>query len=80
MHGSRKTDDRRAATQLLHCPPQNLVDSLTVAVDTPPHNRLSEVAICFGGKLLRGNRAQKVGWQPWHSLCARPKWYGRCGC
>jgi L-asparaginase type I len=39
---------------------QNLVDSLTVAVDTPPHNRLSEVAICFGGKLLRGNRAQKV--------------------
>lgn len=39
---------------------QNLVDSLTVAVDTPAHNRLSEVAICFGGKLLRGNRAQKV--------------------
>ena len=39
---------------------QNLIDSLSCAVACPPHNRLSEVAICFGGKLLRGNRAQKV--------------------
>ncbi|KAF6261849.1 Asparaginase/glutaminase [Scenedesmus sp. NREL 46B-D3] len=27
---------------------------------TPPHMALSEVAVCFGGKLMRGNRAQKV--------------------
>lgn len=39
---------------------QNLVDAVCAAVDTPHHNRLQEVAICFGGKLLRGNRAQKV--------------------
>jgi len=39
---------------------QNLVDSVCAAVDSPPHNRLQEVAVCFGGKLLRGNRAQKV--------------------
>jgi Asparaginase, N-terminal len=43
---------------------QNLVDSLTVTVDTPAHNRLSEVAICFGGKLLRGNRTQKASSEP----------------
>lgn len=41
---------------------QNLIDSLTcaVAAHSPPHVSLSEVAICFGGKLLRGCRAQKV--------------------
>ncbi len=44
----------------MSCLAQNLMDSVCAAVDTPPHNRLQEVAICFGGKLLRGNRAQKV--------------------
>lgn len=40
---------------------QNLIDSLTCAVSSfyPPHVQLLEVCICFGGKLLRGNRAQK---------------------
>lgn len=40
---------------------QNLVDSITCACAChyPPYVQLSEVAICFGGKLLRGNRAQK---------------------
>ena len=40
---------------------QNLIDSLTCAVAAhyPPHVPLQEVAICFGGKLFRGNRAQK---------------------
>mmetsp|Transcript_30021 Transcript_30021/g.77023 ORF Transcript_30021/g.77023 Transcript_30021/m.77023 type:complete len:196 (+) Transcript_30021:1393-1980(+) len=27
---------------------------------TPPHISLQEVAVCFGGKLMRGNRCQKV--------------------
>ncbi|KAK3235061.1 hypothetical protein CYMTET_54719 [Cymbomonas tetramitiformis] len=41
---------------------QNLLDSLTCATASfnPPHVHLEEVAICFGGKLLRGNRAQKT--------------------
>jgi L-asparaginase/Glu-tRNA(Gln) amidotransferase subunit D len=41
---------------------QNLVDALTCAVaeSAPPHPPFREVAICFGGTLLRGNRAQKV--------------------
>ena len=41
---------------------QNLVDALTCAVAShyPPYVQLQEVAICFGGKLLRGNRAQKI--------------------
>ncbi|KAK9820275.1 hypothetical protein WJX72_008496 [[Myrmecia] bisecta] len=41
---------------------QNLVDSLTCATAFiyPPHVHLQEVAICFGGKLMRGNRTQKV--------------------
>ena len=41
---------------------QNLIDALTCAVasQNPPHVQLQEVAICFGGKLLRGNRAQKI--------------------
>lgn len=41
---------------------QNLIDALTCAVAShyPPHVQLQEVAICFGGRLLRGNRAQKV--------------------
>lgn len=41
---------------------QNLVDALTCAVAeaAPPHPKFREVAICFGGVLLRGNRAQKV--------------------
>jgi L-asparaginase len=41
---------------------QNLVDALTCAVAAhyPPHAPLREVAVCFGGRLLRGNRAQKV--------------------
>ncbi|MEW5300639.1 MAG: hypothetical protein WDW36_003554 [Sanguina aurantia] len=41
---------------------QNLLDSIQCAtsVFSPPHVQLQEVAICFGGLLLRGNRAQKV--------------------
>lgn len=41
---------------------QNLIDSLTCATAffTPPHVLLQEVAICFGGRLMRGNRAQKA--------------------
>ncbi|EIE25265.1 Asparaginase/glutaminase [Coccomyxa subellipsoidea C-169] len=41
---------------------QNLIDSVTCATSffAPPHTQLQEVAICFGGRLMRGNRAQKV--------------------
>eukprot|EP00873_Tetraselmis_striata_P042011 jgi/Tetstr1/462275/TSEL_007293.t1 len=41
---------------------QNLIDSVTcaTAMFTPPHISLQEVAVCFGGKLMRGNRCQKV--------------------
>eukprot|EP00891_Asterochloris_glomerata_P003765 jgi/Astpho2/3765/Aster-04942 len=41
---------------------QNLIDSVTCATAffQPPHVYLQEVAICFGGKLMRGNRCQKV--------------------
>ncbi|GBF89485.1 L-asparaginase [Raphidocelis subcapitata] len=41
---------------------QNLIDALSCAVagSTPPHVQWGEVAICFGGKLMRGNRASKV--------------------
>lgn len=41
---------------------QNLLDSITCATApyTPPYVNLQEVAVCFGGKLMRGNRAQKV--------------------
>ena len=42
---------------------QNLVDALTcasAAMTPPSYARLREVAVCFGGLLLRGNRAQKV--------------------
>ncbi len=41
---------------------QNLIDSLTCATAffTPPHVLLQEVAICFGGRLMRGNCAQKA--------------------
>jgi L-asparaginase/Glu-tRNA(Gln) amidotransferase subunit D len=40
----------------------NLIDALTCAVAGCPAagGRLKEVAVCFGGVLLRGNRAQKV--------------------
>lgn len=34
----------------------NLIDSISCATDP----RLQEVAVCFGGRLLRGNRSQKV--------------------
>ena len=39
---------------------QNLIDSVTclTAFFTPPHVRLEEVAVCFGGRLMRGNRVQ----------------------
>ena len=42
---------------------QNLIDSLTCATAffTPPHVLLQEVAICFGGRLMRGNCTQKAG-------------------
>lgn len=41
---------------------QNLIDSITCATSyfNPPHVQLQEVAVCFGGQLMRGNRAQKV--------------------
>lgn len=41
---------------------QNLIDSLTcaTAVHNPPHVQLQEVTVCFGGKLLRGNRTRKT--------------------
>jgi L-asparaginase len=41
---------------------QNLIDAATCAVASfyPPHVALQETAICFGGKLLRGNRSQKI--------------------
>ncbi|GLI61946.1 hypothetical protein VaNZ11_004507 [Volvox africanus] len=41
---------------------QNLLDSIQVATSafSPPHVALQEVAVCFGGKLMRGNRTQKV--------------------
>lgn len=41
---------------------QNLIDSLTCATAffTPPHVLLQEVAICFGGRLMRGNCTQKA--------------------
>lgn len=41
---------------------QNLIDALTCATASfkPPHMNLAEVAVCFGGKLMRGNRVQKV--------------------
>jgi L-asparaginase/Glu-tRNA(Gln) amidotransferase subunit D len=40
----------------------NLVDALTCAVapHAPPYVQWGEVAVCFGGKLMRGNRASKV--------------------
>eukprot|EP00879_Flechtneria_rotunda_P027314 GHRR01029258.1.p1 GENE.GHRR01029258.1~~GHRR01029258.1.p1 ORF type:complete len:383 (+),score=131.02 GHRR01029258.1:795-1943(+) len=41
---------------------QNLIDALTCATAAakPPHVSLQEVAVCFGGKLMRGNRTRKV--------------------
>jgi L-asparaginase/Glu-tRNA(Gln) amidotransferase subunit D len=41
---------------------QNLIDSLTCATASfsPPHVHCGEVSICFGGVLLRGNRARKT--------------------
>ncbi|PSC69818.1 L-asparaginase 1 [Micractinium conductrix] len=41
---------------------QNLLDSLCCATASfsPPHVHLQEVAVCFGGRLLRGNRTQKT--------------------
>lgn len=50
---------------------QNLIDAVTclTAFFTPPHVRLEEVAVCFGGRLMRGNRVQ-----------ARPHASLACGC
>lgn len=41
---------------------QNIIDSVTCLTSffNPPHVRLQEVAVCFGGRLMRGNRVQKV--------------------
>ena len=41
---------------------QNLIDTLTCATASfsPPHVHCGEVSICFGGVLLRGNRARKT--------------------
>lgn len=41
---------------------QNLIDSVTclTAFFSPPHVNLQEVAVCFGGRLMRGNRCQKT--------------------
>lgn len=55
---------------------QNLLDSLCCATASfsPPHVHLQEVAICFGGRLMRGNRAQKV------NSSAYQVGLGRAGC
>ena len=52
---------------------QNLVDALTcaTAAHSPPPaptRGLREVAVCFGGLLLRGNRAQKVHSQTYRAF------------
>ncbi|CAG9467813.1 unnamed protein product [Pedinophyceae sp. YPF-701] len=41
---------------------QNLIDSITCATAafTPPHVHMQEVAVCFGGRLMRGNRSRKT--------------------
>ena len=41
---------------------QNLIDTITCATAgfSAPHIQLEEVALCFGGVLLRGNRARKT--------------------
>ena len=41
---------------------QQLRPHVTVATAgfSPPHIHLTEVAICFGGRLMRGNRCRKV--------------------
>lgn len=41
---------------------QNLIDSITCATAgfSPPHVQLEEVAVCFGGVLLRANRTRKT--------------------
>lgn len=41
---------------------QNLIDAVTCATAgfSPPHVQLEEVAVCFGGSLLRGNRTRKT--------------------
>jgi L-asparaginase len=41
---------------------QNLIDSITCATAgfSPPHVQLEEVAVCFGGLLLRANRTRKT--------------------
>ncbi len=54
---------------------QNLIDALTCATAgfAPPYVQLQEVAICFGGKLLRGNRAQKVNSSAYQAF-GSPTW------
>ncbi|KAL4858677.1 L-asparaginase 1 [Chlorella vulgaris] len=41
---------------------QNLLDAMccATAAFSPPHVNLQEVAVCFGGRLMRGNRTQKI--------------------
>ena len=41
---------------------QNLIDAVTCATAgfSPPHVAIEEVAVCFGGKLLRANRTRKT--------------------
>ena len=41
---------------------QNLIDAVTCATAgfSPPHVALEEVAVCFGGQLLRANRTRKT--------------------
>jgi L-asparaginase/Glu-tRNA(Gln) amidotransferase subunit D len=41
---------------------QNLIDAVTCATAgfSPPHIALEEVAVCFGGQLLRANRTRKT--------------------
>jgi hypothetical protein len=54
---------------------QNLLDSLCCATAsfTPPHVHLQEVAICFGGRLMRGNRASKVNSSAYQVRCCHRK-------
>ncbi len=67
---------------------QNLIDAIScaTAAHTPPHVNLQEVAVCFGGKLMRGNRAQKVNSSSYqvggelHVLVAHTQLYLHAAC
>jgi L-asparaginase type I len=51
---------------------QNLIDALTCAsaAFSPPHVLCPEVCVCFGGVLLRGNRARKTNASSYHAFAS----------